>query len=205
MSGSQRREPDITPPGEPLGVTPRTARTRASDLTMHFCLKSRGNFPARRFRSVRMGISALGSGAPPPARRARAPCSTGMGTPGIAARPRRSLRAFFVWALLSLARSEREHPPDPVVEEGSSRRIGTAGTVHPTPGMRARRCEIQIANRRLRTAQTGDGPEHELLEQLARSPTDRAADEVRIDTLQVTRRHHVPTANLRLEARREFF
>ena len=36
-----------------------------------------------------------GSGAPPPARRARTPCSTGKGTLGIAARPQRSHRRFF--------------------------------------------------------------------------------------------------------------
>ena len=45
--------------------------------------------------SANAGIFWRGSGAPPPARRARTPCSTGKGTPGIAARPWRSHRCFF--------------------------------------------------------------------------------------------------------------
>ena len=95
-----------------------------------------------------------------------------------------------------------EDSTNSVVGDGDACRVRSAGAVHSPAGMRARRREVEAANRRLGPAQTGDGPEHELLVELRGAGTDRAAREVRIARFEIGGTHHVTPAHARTESGR---
>src|SRR5712691_768101 len=107
------------------------------------------------------------------------------------------------WHSATYRRLAIEHPANSIVGDRDARRVRPARAVHSPARMRARRREIEAADRRLRTTQAGNGPKHELLVQLRRSRTDRATGEVGIARLEIGGSHHVATAHARAESRRE--
>src|SRR5690348_3343829 len=91
----------------------------------------------------------------------------------------------------TLLPSAIENLSDSIVRDCDPGRVGPARAVYAAAGMRARRCEIEAADRCLRTAEPRDRTEDQLLIELRRSRADRATREIGVARLEIGGSHHV--------------
>src|SRR4029079_6502135 len=80
-------------------------------------------------------------------------------------------------------------------------RVRTRRSVDPAAGVRRRRREKQVPNRRLCAPEAGDRTKHQLLMELRGTRVQRATHQARVLLLEAEWREDVPTPDLRPEPR----